>query len=844
MNKMNKKTPPAVAAPMGRWRALAARCLNPPRGLTLSSQLRNALFVLFLGGILAYGAGFAWYMLARFDLINLLRDVNGDDSFYYFQIARNLAEGKFSTFDGGITRTNGYHPLWLLLITPFYWIFDKEAALFAIKAFEIMLIAGGVALVTAAARLAGMPWVLMFAALPMLYQQYDLFGGMEAAAGLFMLSLFILAACLFARSPARWTWPLAAVAFALPWVRLEYIAISLATTAALCLIEWSRQERAPGAPLGERARSVLSVKAVVPFLAAGAGILVYFAYNGFVFGGIVPVSGATKQMSSQRLWEHEGGYSLTQKLLDTLQYDVFDIELRVALEICAYLLLVWWFACRSRSRKDWLLLAFLTGVSGLAVGHLAKFGQTILTVHSYFGNYGWYFVPAYLMMALIIPVRCYVAIHFVHRFIGPKSHRTAQFLSLGIVVIGAVFLVAKADFTSPIEFVDRSSASTAYEWEITSHMGVQIMDRLLPEESVVGSWDAGVIGYFSRYPVVNLDGLVNSYEYLRARREGTRATFHQRYGITHFANLRPEAFKCWQTCLFEGPPYHYKDKLHEDKMRFKIWPAKPPETSSGGLNRSDWFWQRMEPYFDHRSDGIGLIVDGRMVQALVRDCAPAEMHGGPLVFSWLDEDETVSRIWRPRENSLGFCVNAFVLPNDARPPIRIGTAPAGSIHHGDHLYLGEQVLARFEDDFDGWLLEGEAVTNHGQHERYRGQHPISGNAGRGFLTSYHPDKGDRTTGRALSPTFTAESGQYLVFLIAGGAGGGVGLRLLAGGDEAAIWRGENTERFKRVIYPLGEVAGQRLQLELFDDETGGWGHIMLDHVMLARRQFEKQSEKP
>ena len=129
MRDRDKLTTP-VAAPMGRWRALAARCLDPG-GTTLSSRLRNALFVLFLGGILAYGAGFAWYILARLDLINLIRGLSSDDAFYYFQIAHNLAEGKFSTFDGGITRTNGYHPLWLFLITPFYWVFDKEAALFS-----------------------------------------------------------------------------------------------------------------------------------------------------------------------------------------------------------------------------------------------------------------------------------------------------------------------------------------------------------------------------------------------------------------------------------------------------------------------------------------------------------------------------------------------------------------------------------------------------------------------------------------------------------------------------------------------------------------------------------------
>ena len=116
--------------------------------------------------------------------------------------------------------------------------------------------------------------------------------------------------------------------------------------------------------------------------------------------------------------------------------------------------------------------------------------------------------------------------------------------------------------------------------------------------------------------------------------------------------------------------------------------------------------------------------------------------------------------------------------------------------------------------------------------------------GRGFLTSYHPDKGDKATGRVLSPAFPAESDQYLAFLIAGGMGSGVGLRLSGDGDEAMVWRGENTEWFRQVVHSLAEVAGRRLQLELFDHETGSWGHIMLDHVMLARRQSEGQSEEP
>jgi hypothetical protein len=43
-----------------------------------------------------------------------------DDFFYYLQIAHNLAEHGRSSFDG-TTLTNGYHPLWLLVVTACYF---------------------------------------------------------------------------------------------------------------------------------------------------------------------------------------------------------------------------------------------------------------------------------------------------------------------------------------------------------------------------------------------------------------------------------------------------------------------------------------------------------------------------------------------------------------------------------------------------------------------------------------------------------------------------------------------------------------------------------------------------
>jgi len=51
-----------------------------------------------------------------------------DDAYYYFKVAQNISEGHGSTFDG-INRSNGYHPLWMLICIP----------IFALARFDVIL---------------------------------------------------------------------------------------------------------------------------------------------------------------------------------------------------------------------------------------------------------------------------------------------------------------------------------------------------------------------------------------------------------------------------------------------------------------------------------------------------------------------------------------------------------------------------------------------------------------------------------------------------------------------------------------------------------------------------------
>ena len=672
-----------------------------------SSPVRFGLFALFVVGVLAYGGALAWYTLERFDLFNMVRDGYMDDAFYYFQIAYHMAEGRFSTFDG-FSRTNGYHPLWLLLITPFYWVFDKVEALFAIKALEIMLIAAGVALVAAAARAARLPWILLFAALPPLYAEPGMRLGLEAGLVLFMLGLLMLAMCLFARDPARWRWLLATTAFALPWVRLECAAVAVAATAAMGIFEWSG--RLPSAPAGARKREELKV--VVPLASAVAGGVVYLVYNGVVFGGILPVSAVAKQIWSQRHWNREGGYSLLGNFRDLVAgggkeptWNVWDDELLIAFEVGAYALLVWWLS-RSSGRGDpKLKLAFMLGVFALAVGHLAKFAQSVLTMDANWAFNNWYFVPAHLMEALVVPVRCYVAICVVQRFVRRGAFLAV--LRLSIIVCGLIALVVKTDLGAPFRFVDASGhrqETTVHSLRIPPYLGTLAMNHLLPENSVVGSWDSGVVGYFSRFTVANLDGLANSYDYLRAGRTGALEVAQRQLGMqfTHFANIvrrRFDAHPFQHRYPRPEPPASslssammYPSKTSEENY-FQIAAAEPAEGEEWKVtDQAASFWERVRPH--RRADDIALMLHGRVALAFRPDCTGEDV----AEWSWDAVESRYASPWAP--TTIGVCATAIVLPPDLAPAqVETMTVDEWLAEHR------ASASAKFRADFDVALVE-------------------------------------------------------------------------------------------------------------------------------------------
>jgi hypothetical protein len=284
-----------------------------------------------------------------------------DDFFYYLQIAHNLVEHGRSTFDG-TTLTNGYHPLWLLVVAAFYFC-GGDQGVFA-----------GVAVLTVAATVTT---YLITQKLLSRYSIDPLIAAFWAAwAALFALSMdrtgmeviltvpLLLAFLLFVdgedylRMPRSTVWAgfLAALVIL---SRLDTVLLLVLYFAGLLLTEH---------------RSLLLRR--VPWICLGlVPVFVYAASNLWFFGSLGPVSSNAKHL--------QPGYTFSAKTLQTLFHPLGLVAM--AFLIPALLLtvagLVYGLVRRRQPVLFWVMLVF------------TPVYLVVLSVSSDWGLWIWYRYP-------------------------------------------------------------------------------------------------------------------------------------------------------------------------------------------------------------------------------------------------------------------------------------------------------------------------------------------------------------------------------------------------------------------------------------------------------------------
>ncbi|MGW0710542.1 GH32 C-terminal domain-containing protein [Streptomyces sp. NPDC002643] len=154
------------------------------------------------------------------------------------------------------------------------------------------------------------------------------------------------------------------------------------------------------------------------------------------------------------------------------------------------------------------------------------------------------------------------------------------------------------------------------------------------------------------------------------------------------------------------------------------------------------------------------------------------------------------------------------------------------------------VLADFEGGtYRDWAATGDAFGTAPATGTLPHQNPVSGYLGGGLVNTYL--NGDSTTGTLTSPEFTLDK-QYVNFLVGGGnhpAGSDnpTAVELLVDGEVVRSATGRDAEALNWASWDVGDLAGKKARIRIVDDNTGGWGHINVDHIVLSDTQAQRVS---
>jgi non-lysosomal glucosylceramidase len=154
----------------------------------------------------------------------------------------------------------------------------------------------------------------------------------------------------------------------------------------------------------------------------------------------------------------------------------------------------------------------------------------------------------------------------------------------------------------------------------------------------------------------------------------------------------------------------------------------------------------------------------------------------------------------------------------AKPPVERSEARA------------PHVFADFEKEGYGeWMAEGEAFGSGPARGTLQNQQTVSGFKGRGLINTFVGGD-DRAQGRLLSPEFTIDRG-WISFLVGGGSHAGrTCMNLLVDGKVVRTAAGRDRELLEIENWSVEEFRGRSARLEILDRESGGWGHVNIDHI--------------
>jgi hypothetical protein len=455
-----------------------------------------------------------------------------DDAFYYFEIARNSAHGFGLTFDR-INLTNGFHPLWMLMCIPVYWFgFDGLTAVRILLSVQILLwfcvcwiigrICNNIVSLclpkTESARYLSYEKNIfktvcfLFAVIagsPLFLRAFV--NGLESAVYAVCYTMLLwqtikMQGQFLSNTSHRWRIMVGSIGTMCFLARTDAVLL-LICLGCCCLIE--------ALSLGIKSLGRPAELFVLPV----AAFILFTLFNYVIFGSPWQVSGVLKRMP-----------------LTTGRASVIALSLIVSL-IIGWLFKNWGklsdqsdpqnnLPAADNKSKFPCLREFINNTWWFAL-----FCCLIIMYYTVMQAFPqlWYFGPVLLygciifLFAVIDILSNALRDDLRNQSVKPSLPKVQWILTVPLV-LGVIAM--NLNTVDPRFLSMCISNQKAGEW----------ISKNLPQDAILGSWDAGVIAYFTSQKIINLDGVVNSIDYAHALKKGTAGELLKKQGIAYLVN--------------------------------------------------------------------------------------------------------------------------------------------------------------------------------------------------------------------------------------------------------------------------------------------------------------------
>lgn len=440
--------------------------------------------------------------LALQDIEFLVTKVLPDDAFYYFTIARNIAQSGKISFDG-INLTNGFHPLWMAVVAFLYLLpLGKGIIHGSLVIAGVIYVIGGIPLWRIMKVLGiddGVSLVVLAAYLMNPFTIFQSINGLETSLSVFLVLLvsyqFIT---IRSRPPELSRKALINLGISSGFMLLSRTDNIFLYISLLFILSFSSQ-------IQWKFESLLVIG-----LLTIAIILPWLIWNYIHFGTIVQSSAVAIPYVCRVKWLKATGQKLFSLAALSYVFKIFDgnwhrfmefgmVTPKLVLAVSVLdLFATFMFRLKRRSMpiKLWNLDFLIAAVI------------IYISAHSLF-RWGymrdWYFPWLISILYIILGAFASSFLHAVRNLVKSWFHWILVFLATSIFCY-TLFNTIVLDAKRARGMIFREK----YPWQIGMYQSAQwIRYNTLPTVRI-GALNAGIIGYFSERVVINLDGVVNN----------------------------------------------------------------------------------------------------------------------------------------------------------------------------------------------------------------------------------------------------------------------------------------------------------------------------------------------